>query len=151
MTKSVLLAIGVFVCIATTAQAQVVGCGDIKTTNDIYQAEQRKAVTLQANTTRSLAPCPLVLQTEAWVVGVGGASKNKGAYSAPIYFQIGVPDWGERHSESKHWMIWCCEVWELYAWGHDSVNVIAPPQPDCSVFNEEGVYYVIDEIGRAHV
>ena len=142
MTKSVLLAIGVLICAATTAQAQIVACGDIKTANDIYQAEQRKAVTLQANTTRSLAPCPLVLQTEAWVVGVGGASKNKGAYSAPIYFQIGVPQWGERHSESKHWMIWCCEVWELYAWGHDQVNVIAPPQPDCSVFNEDGVYYV---------
>ena len=86
MTKRVILAISVLICTATTARAQIVGCGDIKTTNDIYQIDSRKAVALQANTTRSISPCPMVVQTEAWVVGVGGASKNKGAYSAPIYF-----------------------------------------------------------------
>jgi len=142
MTKSVILAIGVLICTATTARAQIVGCGDVKTTNDIYQIDSRKAVALQANTTRSVSPCPMVVQTEAWVVGVGGASKNKGAYAAPIYFQIGVPEWGTRHSESKHFIIWCCERYELFAYGHDEVNVIAPSEPDCSVFNGGGVYYV---------
>ena len=80
MTKRVILAIGLLICIATSARAQVVGCGDIRISNDIYQHENRKAVALQANTTRAIAPCPLVLQTEAWVVGVGGASKIKGTY-----------------------------------------------------------------------
>jgi hypothetical protein len=142
MTKSVILAISVLICTATTARAQIVGCGDVRTTNDIYQIDSRKAVALQANTTRSISPCPMVVQTEAWVVGVGGASKNKGAYSAPIYFQIGVPEWGTRHSESKHFIVWCCERYELFTYGHDEVNVIAPPEPDCSVFNGGGVYYV---------
>ena len=62
MTKSVILAIGVLICTATTARAQIVGCGDVKTTNDIYQIDSRKAVALQANTTRSVSPCPMVVQ-----------------------------------------------------------------------------------------
>ena len=141
MTKRVILAIGLLIWIATSARAQVVGCGDIRISNDIYQHENRKAVALQANMTRAIAPCPLVLETEAWLSGSGARARSGRLISPHLlhYWRAGV---GRRHSESKHSTVWCRENYDLYGGGHDEVNVIAPPQPDCSVFNNEGEYYV---------
>ena len=141
-----LVVIGVFVCsMAASAQAQVVGCGDIKYTNDIFQVGERRVVGLQANTMRSITPCPLIVRTEAWVEGVGGASANQGAYSSPVMFTIGVPDWQRRASIGKHWMIWAPNFWELFAYSRDETDLTQPPLPDCSVWNDGGDYYIWSE------
>jgi hypothetical protein len=132
-------------CTASQAQAQIVGCGDIKYTNDIYQVGVQRSVGVQANTMRSISPCPLIVQTEAWVEGVGGASKNSGAYSSPVTFSIGVPNWDKRASFGKHWMIWAPNTYDLFAYSRAETDLIQPPIPDCSVWNDGGDYYIWNE------
>jgi hypothetical protein len=64
------------------------------------------AVDLAARTTRTLHSCPLEVQTEAWVEGVGNAETQRDDISAEVRTIRFVPRAGRWTSTSKHWLIW---------------------------------------------
>jgi hypothetical protein len=124
---------GVVLLLATSARAQLPSCGSVDYANDIYQNGNLQRVWLQANTFREGAWCPVELQTEAWVWGVGSAVVGRGVYSSPVMLGTLVHFWGKWESQGKHWVIFTSfpQTWVYFADSHDetTVNPSGPYQP----------------------
>lgn len=130
---AVCASLGLLALLAPQARAQL-SCGGVYPANDIFQEGSYRYVRVQANTTRDINVCPLELQTEAWVQGVGDAGSARGVYSAPVRLGRPVPSYGTWHSRGKHWLIWYPglpnEAWSLFAESHHQTEVVPPPDPD---------------------
>jgi hypothetical protein len=105
-------------------------CGTISMSNDIRQFGSLRAVELAARTSRPLTACPLELQTEAWVNGIGGADHTRGVHSAEVRVIKPVPSYGRWQSTAKHWLIWYGFMWEPMGTTFDATIVEGPPEPD---------------------
>jgi hypothetical protein len=130
---AVCASLGLLAVMAPEAGAQL-SCGQVSVANTIYQEGSYRYVWVQANTTRDINMCPLQLQTEAWVQGVGDADSARGVYSAPLRLGRPVPTYGTWHSRGKHWLIWYpglpFESWSLFSETHALTDVVPPPDPD---------------------
>lgn len=90
-----------------------------------------------ARTQRDLVLCPLEVQAEVWVDGVGGAETHRAVYSAEVLIGRPVPSSGTWRAYGKHWSIW----WGGASWTHvanttKTTNVSGPPpspQEECAL------------------
>lgn len=126
---------------ASPASAQA-SCGGVDKQNDIFQENNLMAVGVNASTSRDIVLCPLEVQVEAWVVGIGGAGTNRATYNASIYLGRSVPTPGTYQSKGKHWLIWWGGAsWDYMGDTQDSTDVVSPPgggSGDCNGGGGEG-------------
>lgn len=87
------------------ASAQV-DCGNVDTSNTLTQIGYQPYVNLIVQTRRQVVSCPLEVQAEGWVEGVGNASQRRGVHFAEVNFSIATWGYGTWRSKGKHWLIW---------------------------------------------
>lgn len=113
----------------TAATAQL-DCGSHNERITIRQAPNyARAVEVLAVTSRSFSVCPIELQTEAWVEGVGSVVSARGVYTAEARFTKPVPSFGKWRATSKHWSIWMPATWVYLGTQWAQTTIVAPPQP----------------------
>lgn len=108
MRRLLVLASIVFAA-ASPAEAQL-SCGTVENLNSSWQVEGLKYVEALVQTKRSWSICPLEVQVEAWVSGVGGAAVHRSTYVAEVHLWRAVPAFTTYTTYGKHWLI---------AWGRD--------------------------------
>ena len=90
----------------------VLDCGEIGRSNSSWQFGPGAWVQYIVETSRSINLCPIEVEVEAWVNGVGNSGlTNRAYYTASVMRQIPVPNWGNWTTSGKHWFIWLFVSW----------------------------------------
>ena len=87
-------------------------CGEIGRSNTSWQFGPGPWLQYIVETTRSVNLCPIEVEVEAWVNGVGNSAlSNRAFYNASVMKQVPVPNWGNWTTSGKHWFIWTFVSW----------------------------------------
>jgi hypothetical protein len=92
----------------------VIECGQAFVTNVSHQFGDNAWLEYIVETRRSINTCPIVVQTEAWVVGVeNSASLRTGVFVASVRRQVPVPPpfYLRWQTSGKHWLIMAFFGW----------------------------------------
>jgi hypothetical protein len=90
----------------------VLDCGEIGRSNSSWQFGPGAWLQYIVETSRSINLCPIEVEVEAWVNGVGNSGlTNRAYYTASVMRQIPVPNWGNWTTSGKHWFIWAFVSW----------------------------------------
>jgi hypothetical protein len=119
-----------FVLFLAKAQAQL-NCGSVEVFNDIFQPiEGYLRVEAIFRTSREVVLCPLEVQAEGWVEGVGEAGSHRSTHFAEVTKSVSIPQHRTWTSRGKHWLIWNTgTLWEHIANTADQVATSGPPPP----------------------
>jgi hypothetical protein len=112
---------------------KVVECGQVMATNVSHQFGDYAWVEYIVETRRAINSCPIAVQTEAWVVGVGNsASSTAGFFSASLRRQVPVPEpfYKRWQTNGKHWLIVAILGWFEIGQTVSHANVVPPREPD---------------------
>ncbi len=125
--------------VATVAGAQPipVGCGAMQRSNQAYQGPSSSLPEVRAiiRTSRDITLCPINLQTEGWIEGLGGAHTAYGNSAATIDFTEDATDYARYTTTGKHWAIYFpvypgVGAWEDLGNTTSEVTLVAPPSGD---------------------
>jgi len=113
-----------------SVEIPIIDCGTAYVTNTSHQFNRYNWVEYIVTTHRTLVVCPLLVQAEAWVVGIdGSALVSTGVFAASARRQIPVPNWGRYQTNGKHWVIWAT-VWVPAPDTVSFADVRPQPEPD---------------------
>ncbi len=107
----------------------VIECGSVVLTNASHQFGDFAWLEYIVETRRSINTCPIIVQTEAWVLGVeNSALLRTGVFVASARRQVPVPPPMYRRWQTvgKHWLIVAIFGW-FELGGTSSFATIAPP------------------------
>jgi hypothetical protein len=118
-------------------------CGEVSRSNDSWQFGPGPWLQYIVETSRSVNVCPMEVEVEAWVNGVGNSGLTKRAvFVASVARQVPVPNWGNWTTSGKHWFIWTFVTW-YQAGSTSSTASVRPaqssPADDCAA--QGGDYY----------
>jgi len=107
------------VCVPGIARAEsasdslpFLDCGEIGPSNNSWQFGPNAWLQYIVETSRSVNLCPIEVEVEAWVNGVGNSAlTDRAFYTASVMRQIPVPNWGKWTTSGKHWFIWTFVSW----------------------------------------
>jgi hypothetical protein len=116
----------------TRAQIPIASCGEVKSTHSMRQTPNyRQSVDVVASTIRTMTPCLLEVEVEAWVDALPGTyvSVARKTYSAAVSQTRPVPRLGSWQSTAKHFLIFTIPgTWNNLGNTFGQTTVISPPQ-----------------------
>jgi hypothetical protein len=101
-----LLLLAVVVCVVPSQAYAQLGCGAARILNESWQLQPYRTVESHLQTARDMNICPIQVQVEGWLQGVGGATMQKNVYVADIRMWTPVPTFGTYYTRGNHWVIW---------------------------------------------
>jgi hypothetical protein len=114
------------------AQIPISSCGEVRSTHTMRQTPNyRQSVDVTASTTRTITPCLLEVEVEAWVDALPGTyvSVARSTYTASVSQTRPVPRLGSWHSTAKHFLIFTIPgSWSSLGNTFAQTNVVSPPQ-----------------------
>lgn len=91
---------------APRADAAIINCGEVATSNQSWQYGRRATIEAIIQTRRAITACPLQVQAEGWVNGAGTApAPSRATYVAELHMWVPVPYYGGWLVYGKHWLI----------------------------------------------
>lgn len=112
----------------------ILDCGAIGWDHSLSPIGYVPYVRMIVRTYRQITSCPLEVQAEGWVEGVGRASTNRGVHSAEVHVLQPTWGYGTWRSVGKHWLIWWYGAqWEYMATTTDETYI----EPDPNSFTQE--------------
>ncbi len=116
----------------TRAQLPIATCGEVKSTHSMRQTPNyRQSVDVVASTVRTMTPCLLEVEVEAWVDALPGTyvSVARNTYAATVSQTRPVPRLGSWHSTAKHFLIFTVPgTWNNLGNTFGQTSVVSPPE-----------------------
>ena len=109
-----------------SAEAQIPNCGAVTKRADLWQAGYTRYLWATFETSGQISGCPLVVQAEGWVVGVGDAVVARSAYVAFAKKGQPIPWYGRWEAMGKHWAT-LVFTWFFIGETHAQVDATPPP------------------------